>query len=240
MKRFLLMFFLFLISCSEKQRSASETNLDHQTAEEKPEYKISGDASGTSDSDSTVNECIYSDLSNNYIFRTKFKRIAIADQDSCIVQLDIIKRTTNEKIDSIVGKLGYLYSNAFQNCQNARSYITGTNATQEAQDNNYGDLVIADFNFDSKEDVALINDSGGNGGPLYSFYLQTNNDRFKRNNFLSDTMKIFPSKMLSNTKTLITYVHAGACDVSENVFQWNEEKKDFTGISRTLINICEK
>jgi hypothetical protein len=55
-------------------------------------------------------------------------------------------------------------------CGAVRSYETGKNAHKAVVDNDYGDLVVADINFDGLADVVLKTDGGGNGGPYYTFY----------------------------------------------------------------------
>ena len=45
----------------------------------------------------------------------------------------------------------------------------------------------------SKEDFAIKKDSGGNGGPLYEFYLQNVRQKFVKDDFLTNTLEFFPS-----------------------------------------------
>jgi hypothetical protein len=39
---------------------------------------------------------------------------------------------------------------SYSDCNNVRSYITGVNKYDIAEDNDYGDIIVADFNFDKK------------------------------------------------------------------------------------------
>ena len=63
----------------------------------------------------------------------------------------------------------------FIDCNSVISYPAKKNDTLDIIDNYYGDLIVADFNFDNRDDFALIKDSGSNGGPFYDFYIQNKN-----------------------------------------------------------------
>ena len=56
-------------------------------------------------------------------------------------------------LDSIV-QSAYVFSADFVNFEGSRSYITGVNKNMEVIDNNYGSFIVADFNFDKKNDFA--------------------------------------------------------------------------------------
>lgn len=141
--------------------------------------------------------------------------------------------------DSIFIVSEYMHSD-FLNCNNMVSYSTNFKADRDIVDNHFGDLVVADFNFDGKDDIAVINDRGGNGGPLYSFFLQQENKKFLLDNFLTDSMIFFPSEINRKNKTLTTYVHVGMCGLSERVFKLNGKTNTWTEKSSRMINVCEE
>ncbi len=124
----------------------------------------------------------------------------------------------------------------FIDCKTVRSYSTGINKTSKAIDNDFGDLIIADFNFDNREDFAVKNDSGGNGGPTYNFYIQDKNKNFTIDKFLTTQMEFFPSKFITKSKRLVTYVHANAYQLSENIFEYNEKLKKWKYKESRLIS----
>lgn len=183
-------------------------------------------------------ECNYQDLSYNYDFKIKFNRISDAEYmfDSCIIKMYIINKRTQLPLDSIQVTSTYFYGDVFQNCDKVRSYITKKNEQLEVGDNDFGDFIIADLNFDSKEDIALIRDSGGNGGTFYNFYMQRKNGKFYMDRFLSDSVHYFPKKINKQNKTLTTYVHAGACCVGEHIYQLNK-KRHWREISHKVMPV---
>src|SRR5947208_2701850 len=110
--------------------------------------------------------CLHKDLSYELDFRTQIKRIKTAEEvfDSCLVKIMITDKS-GHVIQTIQLKSMDLFEGAFKNCNAIRSFTTGKNVKEEALDNDYGDVIVADLNFDSKEDIAIKNASGGNGGP---------------------------------------------------------------------------
>jgi hypothetical protein len=154
--------------------------------------------------------------------------------DSCSIQIAIISKATQQPIQTLALTSTYLFDSVFNKCSNVRSYITHTNTKIEALDNDYGDLIIADFNFDKLEDIAVKNDSGGNGGPSYTFFIQTRNGEFAIDKYLTEEMNYFPFEINTANKTLTTLVHANANEMSERTFKidqttykWREIKKRF-------------
>ena len=111
------------------------------------------------------------------------------------------------------------------NCENVRSYSTNVNDTLIALDNDYGDLIIADFNFDNKDDFAIKRNSGGNGGPEYDYFLQSSNNNFIKNSYLSDSLVFFPSEISKEKKCLMTLVHAGVCHMGKHIYHYDSMNK---------------
>ena len=99
-------------------------------------------------------------------------------------------------------------------------------------------MIIADLNFDSKEDIAVINDCA-NSGMLYNYYIQDNFRKFKLDSFLTDSMIYFPSEINKNNKTLLTRLTAGVCGLGEHKFRLNQETHKWSEISHKIINICK-
>ncbi|RYZ00342.1 MAG: hypothetical protein EOO11_01915 [Chitinophagaceae bacterium] len=101
-----------------------------------------------------------------------------------------------------------------------RSYVTGYNRDKEALDNDYGDLVVADLNFDGREDLALKTDVGGTSGNYYTFFLQDDSGRFRKNDFLTDSVASFPGTIDARRKRLITFGHAGVRYLGEHRYRY--------------------
>ena len=133
----------------------------------------------------------------------------------------------------------YYYDYEFKDCNNVRSYITGKNKkNQRVEDNDYGDFIIADFNFDNIEDIAIENDNS-NSGPQYNFYVQDNFKKFHLDRFLTDSMGYFPAKINEKNKTLVTYIIGGACWLGEHIYKLNEKSYKWKQISHKTINLCK-
>ncbi|UKN00974.1 hypothetical protein K6119_14660 [Paracrocinitomix mangrovi] len=113
------------------------------------------------------------------------------------------------------------------------SYITDFNTDMKIMDEYYGDVVIADVNFDNLEDLAIAYDTGASNGPFYTFYIQ-NNGHFERDGFLTDSVYKFPGKIDRRHKQITTYWHATASCSSENLFHYNSKTKSWKRGERIL------
>jgi hypothetical protein len=102
----------------------------------------------------------------------------------------------------------------------------------KAVENDYGDIVVADFNFDNKEDFAVKSEEGGNGGPLYNFYIQTNDRKFVLENYLSNTMQWFPFEIDKAEMTLATYVRSNSSEDEKVVYKYDVEKREWKIMKR--------
>lgn len=159
--------------------------------------------------------------------------------DSCIVRTRIIDKMSKRVIDSLLLTSRFFYTNYFDNSRHAVSYSTGVHVFMGG-DNYFGDLVVADLNFDGRDDIALINDQGGNGGPVYSFYSQKADGKFILDQYLTDSISYFPTDIDRKGKTLTTYVHAGACCMGKQVYQFDKENSRWKMIEHVLIGLNEK
>lgn len=179
--------------------------------------------------------CLHKNLSKEFNFEIKVRKITTAQEvDSTIVKIIVSNKITNKKQEFNFGS-SFLFEKTFIDCKTVRSYSTGINKNAQIIDNDFGDIIIADFNFDNREDFAVKNDSGGNGGPLYNFYIQDKNKNFVLDNFLTTQMAFFPSKFVIKNKRLITYVHANAYQLSENTFEYNEQLKKWKYKASRLV-----
>ncbi|MEI6123299.1 MAG: hypothetical protein WCQ95_06685 [Bacteroidota bacterium] len=234
MKQTFIILTIFFLGCSGRQNSGQDKTVKSDT------IKIESKSVGF---DSIINRaCLHQDLSYNYDYKIKSERLVNFNgiNDSCTVQVIVFDKKTHLKIDSLGLTSIYYYGDVFQDCNNVRSYITGKNETQRSMDNDYGEFIIVDINFDSKEDLAIINDSGGNGGTFYSFYVQDNNKKFHLDKFLTDSMVYFPSKINKKNKTIVTYVHAGVGGLGEHIYAYNDKTKLWKEISHKYIDITKE
>jgi hypothetical protein len=111
----------------------------------------------------------HTDLSNEFDVHVNFRRYVFKKtnrEDSCIAEVLIQDKQSKANLDALSITSRFYLDDAFKNLQNVRSYSTKTNADKQAVDNYYGDIIVADLNFDNKDDVIVINDAGGNILPL--------------------------------------------------------------------------
>jgi len=179
-------------------------------------------------------ECYHINLSKHFNIKLKVSRVSEADSFplASTVLVYIIDQETNKEIQSIHIDAEYLFDDVFSNCTAVRSYVTGYNADADAMDNDYGDVVVANFNFDDREDLAVKYSSGGNGGPQYNYYIQTEQGGFKLNEFLTEQMIYFPTEIDAKRKRLINYVHANALGENMNVYAYNSAKRTWKFVKR--------
>jgi hypothetical protein len=233
MRQTLIIITLLILGCSTTQeQTVNNISADRLKVvnEKKPEFILT-----------ETNNCEQTKLSNQFDIVIDFKRYVdtIEIDQICFLQVVIKDKSSKTIIDSFSIQSSFLYSFMFLSCDSMTSYTTKFKVDREIVDNFYGDIVVADFNFDGYDDIAVVNDGGGNGGPLYSFYLQNNDRKFIKDNFLTDSVSFFPSKFNSKEKTLTTYVHAGVCDLGEHIYKLDKAKNNWTEKSHRLINICE-
>jgi hypothetical protein len=97
-----------------------------------------------------------------------------------------------------------------------------------------------DLNFDGLDDIAVVNNAGGNSGPLYSFYTQADGKKFVLDRFLTDSLMFFPSEINRKNKTLTISFHVGACGLSEDIYMFDNAKKSWIEKSSKVINVCDE
>ncbi len=187
----------------------------------------------------TTTVCNHTNLSVQFDFTTSLTRFYVDEfHDFCVVEVAITNKLTKKTLQTIQYSSVDFFEVVLKRCDFVRSYQTHTNDTTLVVDNNYGDLVVADFNFDQKDDFAIIKNSGGNSGTEYNFYVQDNNRQFTLDKFLTSEMLFFP-EIHSVNKTLVTYSHAGVCHAGEHIYQYNSKTNKWSETSHRIINICE-
>jgi hypothetical protein len=169
----------------------------------------------------------YDNLSYNYNLKIAVSRKLDTDVNyKRISALSLlIFNKQNKLLQTIKIAPGYLYDTVFRNNNDAKSYITGKNKQVEVIDYDFGDLIVADLNFDGKEDFAIKYDSGGNGGPLYAFYVQDNKGHFVIDHFLTDSVRSFPRYINHKHKTITTQIHANVHQEGQKTFEYNPRNK---------------
>jgi hypothetical protein len=181
--------------------------------------------------------CNHIDISKTFDFKIEISRInRNAQMDSCVIKVAVFDKSSSKQIQAIQYSSVSFFNDAFGDCGNVRSYTTNVNRDSVAVDNDYGDIIVADFNFDNKDDFAIKNNSGGNGGPEYRFYIQDTNDEFILDKFLSEKMIFFPIQINKTNHTLTTLVHANALQLTETKYKLNISTKKWKTIKSKLIS----
>ena len=175
--------------------------------------------------------CNYSKVSNLFDFNLIVDKMK--DKDSEDVSQAYLKIITKDKKETIQ-TIEFIPESSMMSYEcSSRSYITGFNKNEEAMDGMYGDLVVADFNFDGKEDFAIARDIGFT--EFYNFYLQQNN-HFEISDFLTTNLRGFPSLDTIN-KTLTTSNATGVDGLETQVFQFVPEKSTYILIRNEVRNV---
>jgi hypothetical protein len=163
----------------------------------------------------------HTQLSKIFNFQSTIKRYKTGHTDSCIVTVTVENKITNQASYTVHFTSNFFLGDSSFLNSNVRSYTTGKNKFAEVSDNDFGDIVVADFNFDNREDFAVKREGGGNGGPLYNYYIQTPDTSFRLDSFLSDTMIWFPAYFDKTKTTLTTVVRANTEKSLWTSFQLN-------------------
>lgn len=151
------------------------------------------------------NVCVYNNLSDKYIYEILTKKKISGDRTEVTdVYITITAKADLKKIQTIHrfgDEVKNLSKNTFKNPIASRSYVTGFKKNIKAIDGDYGDLIIVDFNFDNREDFAIVKDFGF--AYFYDFYYQNENNRFIIDTFFSNhNSGLFP-KFDTDKKTMI-------------------------------------
>ncbi|OYU78845.1 MAG: hypothetical protein CFE23_16695 [Flavobacterium sp. BFFFF1] len=175
---------------------------------------------------------MHKNLSKSLDYQVSFER---TKNDSCIISVTVIKKDSNISLQTVVIKSEFIFEKDFQDCAFTRSYTTHVNDDHNNADNQFEDFIVADFNFDGKEDFAVKRDSGGNGGSLYSYFIQNDNEKFELNDYLTNTMVYFPIIFNKKKLTLTTLVHANAYQRNRTIYKC-DSKTTWKIVSEKLEN----
>jgi hypothetical protein len=181
-------------------------------------------------------DCTHTNLSKEFDVAVSTKWYG-SDAHTLSDSLDVIVSIINKKTQAsqqIHFGSSWMFEDAYGNCNYVRSYTTGFNKTNDSGDNDFGDIVVADFNFDGHDDVAFKQNAGGNAGPSYYFYIQDESGRFILSDFLTGTMGYFPEEIIPSEKQLVTKAHANAYQYRETTYRYDAKTKQYTLLKSEL------
>lgn len=150
---------------------------------------------------SNAQNCVAKDLSDVFDFNIRLLSKDKNNLGSAKIIIEIFDKRKALKTQTInLESESILKSESFKNCNNCKSY--GSDKYLVSDENDFGDFIVADFNFDGKQDIAVKREEGGNGGPVYNFYIQSENQQFLLDDYLSNEMSYFPNYIDRKKKTL--------------------------------------
>lgn len=181
--------------------------------------------------------CLYDSLSFIYNYEVSYYRFYDDEEsnDSCWALIKVYNKEDLSLSDSLIIRVLYGYYE-FPDCQDSRSCITDFKNDSEVIDNHFGEFAVADFNFDKTEDFAIIQEAGGNGGPLYCFVIGDGSGHFELDRFLTDSMHYFPSEILASQNRLVTYVHSGAYGLGKDTYEYSRQTKTWKQIQSRVTD----
>ncbi len=150
--------------------------------------------------------CFHTALSKKFDY--KIIRIDKKDNEGFTISSNIIIEIYNKSDKRLFQRLqftsdGYTFYKTFSESTNDRSFITGRNMKAEVSEEDYGDIVVADLNFDGKEDFAIKHNIPMDVGPEYWYFIQGEHG-FKKDKYLSENMPFFPWLMKPEKHVLIS------------------------------------
>lgn len=171
---------------------------------------------------------VYTQISNEFDFKAIFEWHFTETEDFRDLTLYVIDKSNKRAVDTILLNTSYWFFGILQE-QDTTPYRTNVVSSFSTKVNIEGisyehpaDIVIADFNFDGKDDIAIANEISMSG-ERYIYYIQQANQQFVIDTFLTNLMEFFPEEINSKNRTLITRVHVGAC--CESVWEYKLNKK---------------
>jgi len=181
--------------------------------------------------------CVHTTLSKSLLFKTNVKRIKQGDyvRDSCIIRITVSYKQATKADITVTFSTVELSKGDYANCNWTRSYSTGKKAKSNGTIvlyEDYGDLVVGDFNFDGLEDFAAKRESP-NGGTQYNYYVQKNG-LFVLDKFLTEKVIYAPNRLNHSNHTLQIFGHVGA-GWGETTFQLNKVNNTWKVISSRFL-----
>ena len=189
---------------------------------------------------SQVNETkalFYDQLSNQFDIEVAIRINATQnpDLDATYLRIRIFEKGSKTILQTIRKPRHWLFDTFYTDKSHSRSYSTNYNSDIPVVDDNFGDIVVADLNFDGRDDFAVTYDHGADNGNHYYFYFQRPNKTFYRQVFLTEKMIHFPTDIDPVNKRITTRTTAGAFGVGVRTFQYNEVKNSWRILSQRTI-----
>lgn len=180
---------------------------------------------------------LYDQLSNQFDIEVAIRSNVTQNPelDSTYIRIRIFEKGSKTILQTIRKPHHWLFENLYTDKNKSRSYSTNFNSEKQVVDDDFGDVVVADLNFDGLDDFAVTYDHGVSNGNHYYFYFQRSNKTFYRQVLLTEKMIHFPSEIDPANKCITTRTAAGAYGVGVTTFQYNTVKNSWRLLSRHRI-----
>lgn len=170
--------------------------------------------------------CEFNSISQNYTFSISSGK---TDQEEFIIDIENKKNQFHQLIKY---RFNYLLDNNIS-CTSISYFKKDIQIIEGVED--FHDFIIADFNFDQLEDFAILFDSGGNGGPLFSYFIQNKNGQFLKQEKFPLQESCFPKEINEKDKVLKTVLVRGCCKLISTSYQLNSgEWKIISNIEKDM------
>ncbi len=189
--------------------------------------------------------CIHAGLSGQFDIELRVEHYVNPDvqedygfRDSLGVVLSVNEKESGRRLDLIEmspAPFGKWAWREVEHRGDATSYSTGFNVGRDLVDNYMGTVVVADLNFDGRDDIAAVEDSGVSSGPYYAFFMQDADGRFVRDDFLGEEMSYFPSLVDPSRRRLTTLSPANAYEVCRTVFELSRDTGEWRMVVREIV-----
>lgn len=247
---YVLTILTFLSSCTQeaaKEAAPPKPSLpfrpDKLVVEDAPNPKPDSSIASASKKLDTTATFYFKDLSTTYNYKVVDRCMGSSYHGFCDSVTRVIK--VLDKNDSLIQKIyptlsvapREFYDNGYPPVKYSRSYITGKNANAFVYDDYYGEIVVADLNFDGLEDFGTPVDHGTDNGPHYAFYIQDHPNHFKFNAYLTERVVWFPSIFRDSLKSFTTTLASPPNNQVYLTFQYDTIEHQWRQISGYSIDL---
>lgn len=181
----------------------------------------------------------YSNLSIDFDINFTARKYTKKDTAKDSIFIEIINKKT--KIKQIIKRESETWMTfyIYEDFDFVRSYSTELNADSTVVDNMFGNIVVADLNFDNLEDIAFVRGLSATSGAYYYFYVQNKNQYFEYDSILTKKSGFFPNEINTKTKQISNQYHCGACAYCEETFQYHQKTNNWEQLTHLLYDFCQ-
>ena len=179
---------------------------------------------------SFAQDCNYAGLSTEYIFRVKATTPSKGyDKD---IHVDILRKSDKSLVQKVVVKDASIFDHCFKDCNAVKSFSTDLNKNKDFYRRGVttpaysGDFIVADFDFDGREDFAVIS-SQGSCCTNYKFFRQNEHKLFVEDEYLDQELTSLPDIDIVKKNISLTddYIQNKVHHINKTMYTYDGEKK---------------